>query len=148
TRGPLAVGLPRECLRLRAPEQPGAPARARAVRIDLHRPTDRAGPRVPRIDRPGFPPGQPRERPGWGTLRGGYVPRAGGAPAVRARAGPGDRRLPSLARPRADLAHSPEVRARDRRPTAEPAYGRRANARRAAGKPQRLVAHDGAAAPG
>ena len=71
--------------------QPGPPSRARTVRSDLHCPTGRAGSRIPDIDRPGLPAGQPREWAGRCPLRRGYVPRVGGASPVRARAVAGRR---------------------------------------------------------
>ena len=83
--GPAAGRLPRQRLRLRAADEPGASPRARAGRGDVRRPTGRAGPRVPRLDRPGLPPGQPGDRPGRGPLRRRHVPRAGRASPVRAR---------------------------------------------------------------
>ena len=91
-RGGLLAGrLSRQRLRLRAADQPGASPRARTVRRDLRRPPGRAGPRVPRLDRPGLPAGQPGDRAGRGTLRRRHVPRAGRASPVRARAGARDR---------------------------------------------------------
>ena len=144
-RGPVAVSLPRQRLRLRAAGEPGAPARARAGRRDVHRPAGRAGPRVPGVVRPGLPAGQPGERPRWGALRGRHVPRAGRASPVRARAVAGFGRLPPLARPRADLADPAEGRDELGESTAEPRQGRRPDSRRDARQSQRLVADDGPA---
>ena len=147
-RGGLAAGrLPRQRLRLRAADEPGAPARARTGRRDVHRPPGRAGPRVPGID-----PTRPSGRSTWRTARTGRstsstctanwssIPSS----CPNRRAGSVDFRRWH------DRGRIWRIRPSPRRHHAVaasgPGQGQRARARRAARDSQRLVAHDGAAA--
>ena len=139
-------------LRLRAPDEPGPPPRrsSRPGRTFVARRVER-GSRVPGLDRPGLPPGQPGDRPGRGPLRRGHVPRAGRAPRLRPRGPSRRRRLPPLARPGPDLADQGEGRRHAGSfdgPATAPGQGERPRPRAAARPSRRLVARHGPAAAG